>query len=251
MTESSETPTQLEGGTTGLAGLSVKVQRVAAPVREQVLEQLRNAIVEMRLRPEQRLVERELIEQTGVSRTTIREVLRQLASEGLVTTIPNKGVVVTAPSLERAAELYEVRAVLEGMAAREFAERASDDQLRRLRETLEQIEASLGEASPGAAMLAAKKHFYDVFFEGAANQTIQEIVQGLQARVTFLRRASLAQPGRPKQTVEEVTKIVEALEARDGERAAAACVHHVTEAARTVFEAMAQAREVEESGESA
>ena len=82
----------------GVEGLSVRVNRVAAPVREQVLEQLRQAIVEMRLKPEQRLVERELIEQTGVSRTTIREVLRQLAAEGLVTTIPHKGTVVASPS---------------------------------------------------------------------------------------------------------------------------------------------------------
>jgi DNA-binding GntR family transcriptional regulator len=247
MTEPLEATAALEGAKPGLEGLSVRVHRVAAPVREQVLEQLREAIIEMRLQPEQRLVERELIEQTGVSRTTIREVLRQLASEGLVTTIPNKGVVVAAPSLERAAELYEVRAVLEGMAAREFAERASDDQLRKLRETLDQIQASVDDGSPGPAIIAAKKRFYDVLFEGAANQTIQEIVQGLQARVTVLRRASLAQPGRARQAVEEVREIVEALEARDGERAAAACVHHVTEAARTVFEAMAVARELDQT----
>src|SRR5215211_4832188 len=144
----------------GVDGLSVQVNRVAAPVREQVFDQLRQAIVEMRLKPEQRLVERELIQQTGVSRTTIREVLRQLAAEGLVTTIPHKGTVVAAPSVERAAELYEVRAVL----------------------------------------------------EGAANGTIQSLVETLQARVTVLRAASLSQPGRAARTVEEVRAIVEALE---------------------------------------
>jgi DNA-binding GntR family transcriptional regulator len=124
----------------GIDGLAVQVNRVAAPVREQVLDQLRQAIVEMRLKPEQRLVERELIEQTGVSRTTVREVLRQLAAEGLVTTIPHKGTVVASPSVERAAELYEVRAVLEGMAARQFAERATDVHLRALRRAFEGIE---------------------------------------------------------------------------------------------------------------
>ena len=197
---------------------------------------------QMRLKPEQRLVERELIEQTGVSRTTIREVLRQLAAEGLVTTIPHKGTVVASPSVERAAELYEVRAVLEGMAARQFAERATDVHLRALRRAFEGIERRARSGRPNSqAMLEAKRHFYDALFEGAANGTIQSLVESLQARVTVLRAASLSQPGRAAKTVEEVRAIVEALEQRDGDAAAAACVHHVNEAARTVFEAMAAA----------
>ena len=228
----------MAGAANGLDGLSVQVQRVAAPVREQVLDQLRHAIVEMRLQPAQRLVERELVEQTGVSRTTIREVLRELAAEGLVTTIPHKGTVVASPSLEHAAELYEVRAVLEGMAARQFVERATEAHLTRVRDACEAIEAAASEDPAGPAMLSAKKLFYDALFDGAGNRTIQEIVVGLQARVTVLRRTSLAQPGRSALTVAEVRAIVEALEARDGERAAAACVHHVNQAARTVFAAM-------------
>jgi len=233
----------MTGGSTGLRGLSVQVQRVAAPVREQVLEQLRHAIIEMRLQPAQRLVERELIEQTGVSRTTIREVLRELAAEGLVTTIPHKGTVVASPTLERAVELYEVRAVLEGMAARQFVEHAGEADMARIREGFEAIETAARGDSEGPGMLAAKRLFYNALFEGAANRTIQEIVEGLQARVTVLRRASLAQPGRSARTVAEVRAIVEALEARDGERAAAACVHHVNQAARTVFAAMTNAQD--------
>ena len=231
---------------TGLGGLSVRVERVAAPVREQVLDQLRQAIVEMRLKPEQRLVERELIEQTGVSRTTIREVLRQLAAEGLVTTIPHKGTVVASPTLERAAELYEVRAVLEGLAARQFAERATDLHVHSLQRAFGQIEACVRKGGDAHALLDAKRSFYAALFDGAGNGTIQSIVEGLQARVTVLRAASLAQPGRAQRTVDEVRAIVEALVARDGDAAAAACVHHVQEAARTVFEAMAS--EGEENG---
>jgi DNA-binding GntR family transcriptional regulator len=228
----------------GVDGLSVQVNRVAAPVREQVFDQLRRAIVEMRLKPEQRLVERELIEQTGVSRTTIREVLRQLAAEGLVTTIPHKGTVVASPPVERAAELYEVRAVLEGMAARQFAERATDAHMRALRRAFEGIEKRAKSGRPNSqGMLEAKKHFYDALFEGAANGTIQDLVERLQARVTVLRATSMSQPGRAKQTVEEVREIVAALERRDADAAAAACVRHVEAAARTVFAAMAAADE--------
>src|SRR4051794_1390771 len=72
------------------------VRRVAAPLREQSLDVLRDAILDFRLRPGQRLVERDLIERMGVSRTTVREVLRELAAEGLVMTIPQKGAVVVS-----------------------------------------------------------------------------------------------------------------------------------------------------------
>jgi DNA-binding GntR family transcriptional regulator len=232
-------PVTVPSPATALGPLSVSVKRVAAPVREQVVDQLREAIVEQRLAPGQRLVERELIARTGVSRTTIREVLRQLASEGLVTTIPNKGTVVASLSPERAAELYEVRAVLESMVVRQFAQRAGAEDRAALRRALDGIEASVGAGQDAHAMLAAKRRFYDALFAGAGNQTIADIVAGLQARVNVLRATSLAEPGRPAQTVEEVRAIVEAIEDGDADRAAAASAHHVQQAARTVLGAVA------------
>src|SRR3546814_737946 len=91
------------------------VDRVAAPLREQVITALRAAILDFQLRPGQRLVERELIEQLGVSRTTVREALRELTSEGLVTVVPQRGAVVSAPSLAEAEDMYDIRAVLESV----------------------------------------------------------------------------------------------------------------------------------------
>lgn len=230
-----------------LGPLSVHVKRVAAPVREQVLDQLRDAIVHQRLEPGQRLIERELTEQTGVSRTTIREVLRELAAEGLVMTIPNRGTVVASVPLARAAELYEVRAVLESMAVRQFAANATEEDRAALRRALEGIEAKAG--GPSSEGLAAKKHFYDALFAGAGNQTIAEIVEGLQSRVSFLRATSMAVPGRSAETVEEVRAIVDALEAGDVERAAEASVFHVRQAARTALDALgAQVHQQTEGG---
>ena len=89
-------------------------------------------------------------------------------------------------------------------------------------------------------MLVAKKAFYDVLFESAANETIQEIVQGLQARVTLLRRSSLVRPGRPAESVAEVRAIVEAIERRDAAAAAEASVRHVDEAGRVVLAQLQQ-----------
>ena len=96
----------------------LRVERKPAPIRTQVLDNLRLAIVERRLAPGQRLIERELVELTGVSRTSVREALRELAAEGLVTVIPNKGTVVTSVSAEEARQLYQVRSALEGLAGR-------------------------------------------------------------------------------------------------------------------------------------
>ncbi len=218
----------------GVPDLASKVERIAAPLREQVLDLLRREIVEMRLRPGQRLVERELTERIGVSRTTIRECLRQLAAEGLVTTIPQKGVIVAIPSPKEAEELYEVRALLEGIVAREFVQNATAPQVRALRSALLGLDESEAADDPGV-MLQAKKRFYDVLFDGAGNMTVRSILEGLQARISVLRATSLAVPGRPRQSVLEIGAIVGAIERRDADGAADAAALHVRQAARALF----------------
>src|ERR1700743_1260451 len=99
-------------------GRSLRVGRVAAPLREQVTDVLREAILDFRLRPGERLVGRDLIEKTGFPRATIREVLRQLTAEGLVTVIPQRGAVVVELTRKEAADLYEVRTRVDGPDAR-------------------------------------------------------------------------------------------------------------------------------------
>ena len=214
--------------------LTSRVERVAAPLREQVLDVLRREIVERRLEPGQRLVERELIERLGVSRTTIREALRELTAEGLVTSIPQKGSIVAVPSLKEASEVYEVRALLEGVAAREFAERATDAHVAALRGALQTIERAAADDDP-SALLPAKDRFYDVLFEGADNSIVRQVIGGLHARVAVLRAASLQLVGRPTESVGEIRAIVDAIEARDGEAAAEAAAYHVRQAAAALF----------------
>jgi DNA-binding GntR family transcriptional regulator len=212
-------------------GLSLQVGRVAAPLREQVLDVLRRAIVEQHLPPGHRLIERELVEQIGVSRTTVREVLRELAAEGLVTTVPQKGAIVAVPSAQEAAELYEVRAALEALAARRFVEHASPEEVAELRAALAEIEQVTVDSGDIRAMLQAKDRFYDVLLRGSGNRAVHEILAGLKARVGLLRTSSLSQPGRAKRSVAEIRAIVEAIDERDAEAAARACAFHVEQAA--------------------
>jgi DNA-binding GntR family transcriptional regulator len=211
-----------------------QVGRVAAPLREQVVTLVRDAILGFRLQPGQRLVERELVEQLGISRPTVREVLRQLAVEGLVTVVPQRGAIVTALSPDDAADLYEMRASLEALAVRRFVQRATPEQVAALRAAVDEIERTARSAEP-QEQLHAKDRFYDVLFTGSGSAPLQQTVAGLQARVRLLRATSLSEPGRPQQAAAELRAVVEAVEAGDAEAAATACTRHIENAARTAL----------------
>ena len=97
--------TESGDGLPGLRWPTPQMSRVAAPLRDQVSSALRQAIVERELPPGQRLVERELVDRLQVSRATVRESLRELEAEGLVTVIPQRGAVVASISLQEAADI--------------------------------------------------------------------------------------------------------------------------------------------------
>ncbi|HTN55482.1 MAG TPA: GntR family transcriptional regulator [Microbacterium sp.] len=215
--------------------------RVAAPLREQVIAALRQAILDFQLKPGQRLVERELIEQLGVSRTTIREALRELTSEGLVTVVPQRGAMVTAPSLDDAVDLYEVRASLESLVVQRFVERATDDEVTRLNDTVEDLAVLASETDDIRAILAAKDRFYAVLIAGAGSSALQQLLEGIQARVQVLRATSLSEAGRTPEVVRELRAVVEAITARDAERASRLCAEHVRAAAATALSSLRQA----------
>ncbi|WBU37467.1 GntR family transcriptional regulator [Homoserinibacter sp. YIM 151385] len=211
------------------------VGRVAAPLREQVIAALRQAILDFQLTPGQRLVERELIESLGVSRTTVREAIRELASEGLVTVVPQRGAIVSAPSLDDAIDLYEVRASLESLVVQRFVERASQDQVRRLGETVDEFERVAHASTEVREVLASKNQFYVVLIEGAASGALQQLLEGIQARVQVLRATSLAESGRSVEVVGELRAIVAAIAERDAPRASALTAEHIRTAARTAL----------------
>jgi GntR family transcriptional regulator, trigonelline degradation regulator len=221
----------------GIAG-SLRVERAPAPIRSRVLDNLRQAILDRELAPGQRLIERELVEATGVSRTSIREALRELAAEGLVTTIPNKGTVVAQVTVEEARQLYQVRSALEGLAGRLFVENATAAQRRALVNALKAVERAAAKGSP--AMLAAKDKFYDVLFEGGGNEALRSIAGTLHARVNLLRSLSLSLPGRSAESIAELAEIVAAVQAGDADAAAKACSHHVEAAGMAGFSALSE-----------
>lgn len=201
----------------------------ARPTRERVLEKLREAILSGRFQPGQRLVERELVEQLGVSRTPIREALRKLELEGLVTTIPYKGPIVTLPTPEDAREVYEVRAALEGQATALLAARAESDDLARLEGWVREAEAAV-EAGDVQAVLAANNAFHDELASRCGNALLESLIANLRNRIILLRVESLSLPGRPPQSVAEHREIVDRIRAHDPDGARRAMERHILRA---------------------
>lgn len=220
---------------------NMRVVRVAAPLRQQVVDNIREAIAVGRLPPGSRLVERDLCEMTGVSRTLIRETLRQLESEGLVDVIPNKGPIVAKITARQAREMFQLRAELEGLASQLFAELATDAQMKALQDAFAKLREAYVSAD-SIKMLAAKSHFYDCLVDGSGNETLGTMLRQLQARAMVLRATSLSQPGRTAESEREIAELMKAIKKRDGAAARKASMAHITKAAQAALQMM-QARE--------
>lgn len=201
---------------------TLEVQRLAAPLRQRVVDALRQAIIEGRLAPGARLTERELTEMMRVSRTVIREALRQLESEGLIAIIPNKGPVVRTLTLPEAKDLYQIRAVLEGLAARLFTEQASAAHLKRLAAALDVVVQAYAGGN-AQQVLETKNRFYDVLFEGAGSETLSSMLNTLHARIWRWRALGLSHPERSvrrsKESMRNLRAMLAAIRKRDPDAA--------------------------------
>lgn len=215
----------------------LNVSREATSLRLLVENRLRSAIGSGVFKPGQRLIERELCEQTGVGRTSIREALRQLEAEGLVTTIPHRGPIVSTITAEEAAQLYDLRALLEGYAGRECARRRDPSIIARLRTQYARMVAVAGNEDR-SDLLAAKTEFYAALLEGCGNVFVERFLKMLLNRVTVLRMTSMTQPNRIGRSLHEIETILVAIENGDEDGAEQACVTHINNAATIALDAL-------------
>jgi GntR family transcriptional regulator, trigonelline degradation regulator len=209
---------------------ALSVKRTAPTLRMLALEKLRTAIIEGELAPNTRLVERQLCELLGVSRTIVREILRQLEAEGWVINPPYKGPTVASLSIEQAKQMYEMREALEGMAARLCARRATAEQI-------EQLEAIVDEMALAQSKRDLHRHldtirrFYEVMLKAAGNEILAEFLASQHHRLTRLRSMSLFQPKRAAVSVVEKRRMVAAIKRRDEKAAQLASELHIRKAA--------------------
>jgi GntR family transcriptional regulator, trigonelline degradation regulator len=207
-----------------LTGHRIQIDRHTPSLREKTTQALREAILQLHFKPGQRLVERQLCAETGVSRTSIRESLRLLEAEGLVERAQNKGLFVATISPEEAQQIYEVRGALEPECARLFVARATGREIEELGRALARIEKALSR-KPVSDYVEALDAFYDVLLRGARNEVARSMLRTLRARMNYLRArtAQVAEIGRKLETLELLRGIHEAAVKRDAETMAQRC----------------------------
>jgi DNA-binding GntR family transcriptional regulator len=212
-----------------LQGAAIRVERPAKTLRELALDKVREAIVSGYFRPGDRLVERDLCAQLGVSRTVVREVLRHLESEGLVANLPNKGPIVARLDLNEAKQIYEIRGALEGMAARLCAEQRNPAIAEALGRALEDIRSSYRDKDM-AGVLAHTSSFYQALFSMVDRHVAWGVVNLLTVRINHLRSMTIKTENRDIQGPAQMQRIVDAIGRGDGEAAYQAAMDHVASA---------------------
>jgi DNA-binding GntR family transcriptional regulator len=217
----------------------MRVDRSAPTLRELTLEKLREAISQGFYRPGDRLIERTLCDQLGVSRTVVREVLRHLETEGLVETGSHSGPIVARLDPAQVEEIYEIRALLESEAARACAERATPALVKQLRDIRKEIEDAFDKADFKRVLLNTE-HFYETMFTGGQKLMMHQVVKSLNARINQLRSVTISSPGRGTDSNREMNKLLAAIAKKDGEAAAAASLEHVRRTAGIAMAALAE-----------
>jgi DNA-binding GntR family transcriptional regulator len=205
-----------------------------APLRNQIMRALRRAIELGHLAPGRRLIEKDLCEQLDVSRTSLREALRELQAEGVLTQTANRGLTVVRVSRQDAENIYRIRSVLEPLIVEQFIERADAEDVAELRRRRDALTTAYRSGNL-AEIVSAKRAFYDRICTGAQNPIAFDILTRLTLLTSPLRSRSLMRPERQRQSIREIDALVEAIEKRQTGAARRAAETHVRNAARSGF----------------
>jgi DNA-binding GntR family transcriptional regulator len=207
------------------------------PIRDEVFSSLRNAILSGHFKPGERLVEKELAEQLDISRTPIREALRKLELEGLVAYEPRKGVVVVGVSSEDAVEIYLIRAVLEGLAAKLAALKRTENELNKLKKLLFGMEDCI-EKDKINKLTALHASFHNFIAEVSKSPRLYHMIISLHDYVKNFAEIPCYLPGRLHRGWEEHKEIVDAIDDGDDERAECATRNHIMQAKESLLKAL-------------
>lgn len=208
-----------------------EIPEKGASLTQQVYEKIRNAILQGEYHSGDSLVETHLAEKLSVSRTPVREALRQLELEELVYSVPHKGMVVRGVSAQDIDDIYTIRFHLEGLAARWAAERANENDLDGLRETFELMElyTRRGDFKHLAEL---DTRFHEELYSACKSHVLHHTLTQLHGHSAMARFYSLQTPSRAEKTLEEHRKILNALERGQGEEAARLAEAHIAQANR-------------------
>ena len=207
------------------------------PLRDVVCETLREAIRSGILKPGERLMEIQLAEELGVSRTPVREAIRRLELEGCVIMMPRRGTYVANISIRDINEVFEIRTSLESLSSGLAAERITDEELERLQRLLVEIGAHI-ESGDMDKIVKTDTEFHDLLYQASRNQRLVGIISNLREQLTRFRTTSMSYPGRLKATLEEHRIIVEAIAQGDVKAARKAAENHMEKSEQTLLASM-------------
>jgi DNA-binding GntR family transcriptional regulator len=174
--------------------------------------------------------EKELCDRLEVSRTSLREALRELQAHGVIENAGARGLTVCSISPEEAQNVYRIRAVLEALVVEQFIEKATEIDMRLLVQDSETLKGAY-RSGVLEQMLVAKRAFYDRICATADNAIAFDILDRLVLRTSSLRSRSMMRKARQRLSIEEITALVEAIEKRDIPAARQAAMEHVKHSA--------------------
>ena len=205
------------------------------PLRDVVFNTLRQAILRGELKPGERLMEIQLANQLGVSRTPIREAIRKLELEGLVLMIPRKGAEVAEITEKSLRDVLEVRRALEELAVELVCEKITDEQIQDLKDAAEEFKESLKDGDI-TRIAEADVKFHDVIYMATDNQKLIQLLNNLREqmyryRVEYLKRSDFHQ-----QLIDEHEEIIETIESGQKDRAVQVVCQHVDNQVEAVMD---------------
>lgn len=217
---------------------SLRVIQEKVSLRERTTAVLRNAILTMRFKPGERLVERQLCLETGVSRTCIRESMRHLEAEGLVRREHNKGVVVSSITATEATEIYEVRRILEAKMLEKMIRQLDADIVARLEAALQRAEECVGLP---IEYVSAIGDLIEVLWSGYNNDTARILLRSIFDRISYIRIILSVSTGvdEKRTTVAILHGVLDAIKQGDIIAAQERYEHYLTRAHDTVVKIIA------------
>lgn len=198
---------------------------------ELVYDELRRTIMDGTLKPGDRLVTEEVAAILHVSRMPVREAIQRLQVEGLVDMIPYKGATVATVTLEQLKQVFAIRAVLEGLASREAAIAATDEDRVRLEALSREMEQTVIDGGTDV-QLRANREIHKIIWGITDNQLLQSLVGSLFASIERYRRQFMLRPNTPEEALGEHQQIIQAILDHDPDRAEQATRQHVLRTAK-------------------
>jgi DNA-binding GntR family transcriptional regulator len=206
----------------------------ANSLRSRIFNHIQRDILNGVYEPGESLTETKLSEELGVSRTPVREALRQLELEGLVQSIPNKGVFVKGVSSQDIKDIYTIRMLIEGLAARWATEKITPSEIEELKEAVELEEFYTMKNNTGQ-LLQFDTRFHDIIYRACKSKPLMHVLSTFHNYVRKARKMSLSSPERAKRALEEHKAILQAIIENDAEKAERLATEHVKKASENLL----------------